>query len=250
MTCAHDERGALRCSPKLDKSSVNNRKRAGPLERSVSDLPAARHSPHSLSPLRHREARRPRLARRQPVLHPAVSTSAGAARTETIKDLATELALDWNTVKELDKQYSSHAPVRRDRGDRHRRAVDPQGTHLPHRGQRFGTASADLVRRRESLRSEHGRVLPIYRGKEGPQDPPGRHGHVEAASPLDHPQRTPGRHPVRQVPTSDATSATPSTRSARPSTRGSTASRAPSSRGRGTRCCRIRRTSRVPPART
>ena len=48
--------------------------------------------------------------------------------------------LDWHTVKELEKQYM-RAQLRRagtpaPQGDRHRRDLDPQGAHLPHRGQR------------------------------------------------------------------------------------------------------------------
>ena len=46
--------------------------RAGPVERSVPGLPAARYPASLLSPLRHREARRPRLARGQPAVYPAL----------------------------------------------------------------------------------------------------------------------------------------------------------------------------------
>ena len=84
-------------------------------------------------------------------------------RAATIKDVAEELQLDWQTVKELEKQYMAaqlgqggHA---RPEGDRHRRDLDPQGPHLSHRGQRPDPRPADLVRRRGPLGSEHGAVL-------------------------------------------------------------------------------------------
>ena len=42
-------------------------------------------------------------------------------------------------------------------GDRHRRDLDSQRAHLPHRGERSDPTATDLVRRRGSLRSEHER---------------------------------------------------------------------------------------------
>ena len=72
-------------------------------------------------------------------------------RTMTVKDVADETRLDWKTIKALDKQYmgeqsetSGHAGAE---GDRDRRDIHPQGTHLPDRRQRLGTAATDLVRR-------------------------------------------------------------------------------------------------------
>ena len=66
-------------------------------------------------------------------------------RTSTIQDVARELHLDWKTVKELDKQYMQEqlrrAGTPGSAGDRHRRSLDPQGAHLPHRGQRPGAAA-------------------------------------------------------------------------------------------------------------
>ena len=59
-------------------------------------------------------------------------------RSTTIKDLAKELNLDWDTVKALEKQYmrAQLAINTRAEGYRHRRDLDPQGAYLPHRGER------------------------------------------------------------------------------------------------------------------
>ena len=84
-------------------------------------------------------------------------------RQATIKDVAEELQLDWDTVKTLEKQYMraqlARAGTPGPEGDRHRRDLDPQGPHLPHRGERPDPRAADLVRRRGPLRGEHGAVL-------------------------------------------------------------------------------------------
>ena len=72
-------------------------------------------------------------------------------RQATIKDIAEELKLDWDTVKALEKQYMraqlARAGTTGAQGDRHRRDLDPQGPYLPHRGQRPDPPAADLVRR-------------------------------------------------------------------------------------------------------
>ena len=82
-------------------------------------------------------------------------------RPATIKDVAKELALDWHTVKALDKQYMeaqlkrAGTPGPQVIGDR--RDFDPQGPHLPDRGQRPCARAADLVWRRGPLGGEHER---------------------------------------------------------------------------------------------
>ena len=72
--CAGGQKNDLRVlrssAERLVRPSRATRPR--PRERSVPDLPGGRHSPGRLSPLRHREARTPRLAGGQPVLHQAV----------------------------------------------------------------------------------------------------------------------------------------------------------------------------------
>ena len=61
-------------------------------------------------------------------------------RAASIKDVAKDLALDWHTVKALDKQYMEAqlervgTPGPQVIGDR--RDIDPQRSHLPDRGQR------------------------------------------------------------------------------------------------------------------
>jgi Helix-turn-helix domain of transposase family ISL3 len=71
-------------------------------------------------------------------------------RQASIPDVAKELALDWHTVKALEMQYMEAQLARgqaRPAGDRDRRDRDPQGAHLPDRGQRPAAWPADLVRR-------------------------------------------------------------------------------------------------------
>ena len=78
-------------------------------------------------------------------------------------------------------------------GDRHRRGLDPQGTHIPHRGQRPAAAPADLVRRTGPLRSQPRPLLPVAGDRK--KHACGGDGHVETLSQL-HPQPCPaGEHP-------------------------------------------------------
>ena len=82
-------------------------------------------------------------------------------RAATIKDVAAELALDWHTVKALDKQYME-AQLKR-AGTPGPQVIgideicDPQGPHLSDRGERPAARPADLVRRRGPLGGEHER---------------------------------------------------------------------------------------------
>ena len=109
-------------------------------------------------------------------------------RGTTIKDVAEELALDWHTVKALDMQYMRAQLKPRGHawsaGDRHRRDLDPQGSHLPDRGQRPLARPADLVWRRGPLGGEHEPVLRLARPEEELAHSPGGDGHVEAFSQL------------------------------------------------------------------
>ena len=88
------------------------------------------------------------------------------------------------------------------RGDRGRRDLDPDGVHLPHRGQLPAALAANLVPGQRPLGSEHGRGLPVAGPQEEQDDPARGHGSVEGV-PQSHPQAGPraaGPHPVRQVP--------------------------------------------------
>ena len=59
-----------------------------------------------MPPLWQGEAGTARFSGGQPVLHQAVCILCGPAfRAAPIKDVAKDLALDWHTVKALDKQY-------------------------------------------------------------------------------------------------------------------------------------------------
>jgi len=88
-------------------------------------------------------------------------------RQSTVKDVARELNLDWHTVKELDKHYmriqleraGMPGPHARAEGGRYRRNLDPQRAHVPHRGERSGAQTPDLVRRTRPLGAQHGPVL-------------------------------------------------------------------------------------------
>ncbi|HXD85659.1 MAG TPA: transposase family protein [Urbifossiella sp.] len=67
--------------------------------------PGVRVPPHPLSAVR-RETRTPRLARHQPRYTRRFVIAVGRrCRTATIKDVAQEMDLHWETVKEIDKLY-------------------------------------------------------------------------------------------------------------------------------------------------
>jgi Helix-turn-helix domain of transposase family ISL3 len=71
-------------------------------------------------------------------------------RQASIRDVAKELKLDWETIKTLEKQYK-RAQLERagrpgPRSRRHRRDLRPQGPQLSHRGQRLGPQAADCKR--------------------------------------------------------------------------------------------------------
>ena len=104
-------------------------------------------------------------------------------------------------------------------GDRHRRDLDPQGPHLPHRGQRPGSQAADLVRRHRIARRPAWTQFYAWLGpKKSRRHPPGGDGHVEAV-PQRHQARTRRRRrSCSTSSTSCAISARRSTRCARPST--------------------------------
>ena len=69
-------------------------------------------------------------------------------RQASIRDVAWDLKLDWDTVKTLEMQYM-RAQLKRAGPPRdwHRRDIGPQGPQLSHRGRRLGSQAADLVRR-------------------------------------------------------------------------------------------------------
>ena len=104
------------------------------------------------------EARAARLPGRQSRLHQALRLLRRPALSRGLDQGRGQGAATWTGTRSrtLEKQYmreqlrrAGHA---RAEGDRHRRDLDPQGAHLPHRGQRPRAAAPDLVRGRGSLR--------------------------------------------------------------------------------------------------
>jgi len=74
----------------------------------------------------------------------------------TIKDIAQELDLDWDTVKTLEKQYMRARLAKAGTpGHRHRRDLDPQRAHLSDRGERPHSAAPDLVWRQGPHGGKH-----------------------------------------------------------------------------------------------
>src|SRR5947209_979543 len=119
-------------------------------------------------------------------------------RQATIKDVAKELALDWHTVKALEMQYMQAQLARA--GTPGPQGRDPQGPHLPDRGERSGARPADLVRRRGSFGGEHGPVLHLARCEEEFASSPCGDGHVEALPLGDADTCAASGDFVRQVP--------------------------------------------------
>ena len=148
------------------------------------------------------------MALGQPLLHEAVRLlrRADAAAARRFSDVARELHLDWNTVKDLEKQYM-------------REQLRRVGTPAPkvigideisiRKGHTYRIVVSDLVRRRPIWfggqdRSEKSldRLLRLAGSRETQGDPARRHGHVETVPQL-HEQRRPcaaGDDPLRQVP--------------------------------------------------
>ena len=148
----------------------------GSVERSVSDLPATRHSAPPLLPLRHREARRPRLARRQSVLHPALCELRRPALP-----IGDDQGRGHGARPRLGHRQRSrpaiHARATQARrhpgaeGHRHRRDLGGQRTRLSHRGERPDPPACDLVRRRGPIRSQHGALIRGHWREKEPRRP-------------------------------------------------------------------------------
>jgi hypothetical protein len=119
-------------------------------------------------------------------------------RSSTIKDVAQELHLDWHTVKALEKQYMQEQLRRAGTPGPKVLGIDEISIKKRHT-YRIVVSEAHLVRRKGSLRGEHGRVLRVAGPQEMQGDSHGRHGHVEAVSNLDPGSCSAGQHPLRQV---------------------------------------------------
>jgi transposase len=125
-------------------------------------------------------------------------------RAASIRDVATELHLHWETVKDMEKQYMQ---------EQLRRAVRPAHKAIGvdemyiRKGHSYRIVVSDLIRKRPIWfggkdRSEEcmDTFFKKVGSEENPREPSGRHGHVEAVPHLDPEERPEKRHPVRQVP--------------------------------------------------
>jgi len=170
-------------------------------------LPGAGDPPRGVQGLRQSEAGEAGLAGGQAVLHQALRLLRGPSLPEHDdqgrgRGNPPGLEDGQGARRAVHEGATASSGDSRSQGDRGRRDIDPQRAHLPHRGQRLGTASADLVRGPGPLGRKHGCVLPVAGAEEEQADTAGGHGYVEAVSQLDAQggARAPGRHPVRQVP--------------------------------------------------
>ena len=125
------------------------------------------------------------------------------------KEVAEELPLDWQAVKELDQQHLQEQ-LRRAANPAPGSAVStrspsPRGTNSA-----SGSATWSGVGRSGSaagaLRGEPGRLLGLVGPEQMRQNPPGGHGHGAGVPQRDPPggPRAAGHDPVRQVPYPDA----------------------------------------------
>src|SRR5712691_13024433 len=130
----------------------------------------------ALPELRQSEAGEAGVALQQPLLHQALCVLCGPALSDLDDPrrrprVAPGLEHRQGTRPAVHAGAAPKSRAASATRDRHRRGLDPQGAHLPHRGQRSGAAPADLVRRAGSLRSEHGSLLPVAESREKQADP-------------------------------------------------------------------------------
>ena len=170
-------------------------------------LPRPVGAPGQLPPVWRCETRALGLVGRQPPVHQAVrllrrQAVPGEHRPGGCRGTAPGLAHRQGPGQAVHAGAPPSGGLPRATGHRHRRDRRRQTPPLPHRGQRPGAGTPDLVRWQGPLRGEPRRVLRLARPREMPQDPRGRHGHVEGLPQVD-PQR--GSRPagpdhLRQVP--------------------------------------------------
>ena len=144
-----------------------------------------RGAPRAVQELRAREARAARLPGGQSLLYQALCLLRGAALSSGHHQgccRGTQAALGNGE----DPGEAVHARATRPRGHartqghRHRRDLDPQGPHVPHRGERSDSRAPDLVRGGGPQGGEHAAVLRLAGREEDPGHSPGGDGHVEA----------------------------------------------------------------------
>ena len=140
--------------------------------RGCTDLSGAGDSTGLLSGVQGREAGETRLARRQSVLHEEIRLLCG----ETVpgdddpgrgqRD-PSRLAHDQGAGEAVHEGAASEDGDAGAESNRHRRDLDPEGSHLSNHRQRFGETSSHLVRWSGPIGREHGPVLQISGAQEG-----------------------------------------------------------------------------------
>lgn len=138
--------------------------RARPAVRAVPDLPGVRGPARLVHALPSREARGAGLPVGQPVLHPALCLLRGSPLPQRDhrgggQGAAPGLGPRQGARQTVHEGAAGQGRHTGSQAHRHRRDLDQEAPHLPHRGQRPGSGPADLVWRRGSLGGEHGAVL-------------------------------------------------------------------------------------------
>src|SRR5215475_2123606 len=144
---------------------------ARPVVRRCSDLLGAGDPPRAVPRLRQGEAGEAPLVGAQSLLYEAVRLLRRATvpkGNDPGRCSRTSSRLEDSQGSREAVHAGATAPSRQSRsqGDRHRRSLDPQGSHLPHRGERPGATPTYLVRGRGPIGKESRLLLRMARGRE------------------------------------------------------------------------------------
>ena len=177
-----------------------------PRLRRPADLPRARGPAGGLPALWRGEAGAARLAGRQSLLHQALRLLRGPALSGRAdpgrgRGAAPRLAHRQGAGEAVHARAAAAGRDARPAGDRHRRDLDREGAHLPHRRQRPGPAPADLVRRART--APRRAWTSSSRGWAPAKTARIRLAVMDMWKPfrlVDRAPRAAGQHPVRQVP--------------------------------------------------
>ena len=129
--------------------------------RRCAHLPRIRGSARSVPKLRTREARAAGVSGRQPVLYQALCPLRGPALSHDDdqgpgRGTQPGLGHGQDAGEAVHGGAACESGYTGTQGDRHRRDLDLQGPHLPHRGERSDSGTPDLVRRRAWRSSTRG----------------------------------------------------------------------------------------------